>query len=691
MNERLKDHPILSIPKKEEFVFYYEGKPCRGMEGEVISSALFANGIKIFGEHVKDGSPQGMFCSNGQCSQCTVIADGLAVKSCMEPVKPNMRIYPCLGLPEIPAEDQRDLHFKDAKTLPCDVMIIGGGPAGITAAIELGRRNKSVILVDDKASLGGKLILQTHTFFGSIDDCWAGTRGIDIASIMMEELSKLTSVKVFLNASALGVYVDKKIGVVQEKEFFLVEPKKLLLTAGAREKALGFPGWDLPGVYGAGAFQTLVNRDLVKPAEKLFIIGGGNVGLIAGYHALQADIAVAGLVEALPQVSGYKVHADKLKRLGVPIYLSHTVKEAFGDEEGVKGITIIEVDDNFNPKPGTEKTFEVDTILIAVGLTPISEMYEFAKQAGMDVYSAGDSEEIAEASAAIFGGKIAGLTIAGDLGENVNIPQEWLEKAEILKSRPGKTYPAHYPKRKEGVFPVLHCLQEIPCNPCAEVCPHDSIVIEGDSIMGIPRFKDKCTGCGKCIAICPGLAITLADFRKSRPGFAHVTIPFELSADTLKAGDKVSAVDIDGSFLQDVEVIKVTHPPFADRTQLVRLNAPDHIACKIAGIRIQSPDKTKPILLEADHKEPSADEVIVCRCSRVTAGQVRELIRSGIRDMNQLKAELNVGMGACGGKTCQQLTERIFREEGIDLSEVAPLTYRPLNMEVVLGIFAGLE
>lgn len=103
----------------------------------------------------------------------------------------------------------------------------------------------------------------------------------------------------------------------------------------------------MPGVFGAGAFQTLVNRDLVKPSEQLFVIGGGNVGLIASYHALQAGINVVGLVEALPECGGYKVHRDKLARLGVPIYTSHTIIQAHG-ETHVSGVTIAAVDRSFN-------------------------------------------------------------------------------------------------------------------------------------------------------------------------------------------------------------------------------------------------------------------------------------------------------------------------------------------------------
>ncbi len=101
-----------------------------------------------------------------------------------------------------------------------------------------------------------------------------------------------------------------------------------------------------------------MNRDLVSPTKRLFIVGGGNVGLIAGYHALQAGIEVVGLVEAMPKCGGYKVHADKLVRLGVPVYTSHTVLQANG-KESVESVTISQIDEKFNSILGTEKHLNV--------------------------------------------------------------------------------------------------------------------------------------------------------------------------------------------------------------------------------------------------------------------------------------------------------------------------------------------
>jgi sarcosine oxidase, subunit alpha len=327
-DHRIHEHPILPAPDQAAVAFSWQGQPFVARQGETIASALFANGVRTFGHHPKDGAPQGIYCANGQCAQCTVVADGLPVKSCMVAVRPGMNVQPLDGLPVLPGV-QVQPRTHPIETVDVECLIIGGGPAGLTAAIELGKAGVRALIVDDKHRLGGKLVLQTHKFFGSIEACHAGTRGIDIATMLEKEVRGFENIRIWLNSTVLSVFSDRRVGILRDnQQYFIVRPDILLVTAGAREKSLVFPGNTLPGVYGAGAFQTLVNRDLVRPAQRLFIIGGGNVGLIAGYHALQADIGVVGLCEAMPECGGYKVHRDKLVRMGVPVYTSHTILRA---------------------------------------------------------------------------------------------------------------------------------------------------------------------------------------------------------------------------------------------------------------------------------------------------------------------------------------------------------------------------
>lgn len=685
-NHRIKHHPILPVNRKKEIMFEFNSQTMLAYEGEMIASALIANGIYVFGHHHKDGSAQGIFCANGQCAKCSVIADGVPVKSCMTEVKPGMRVKSVEGLPEIPWEQGVSTRAK-IQEIYTEVLIIGAGPSGISAAIELGNKDISTLLVDDKTILGGKLVLQTHKFFGSEQDSRAGSRGHEIAKLLAKEVQELKSVTVWTNSTVLFVFSDQKVGVIKDGIYKLVIPKLILNAAGAREKFLRFSGNDLARIYGAGAFQTLVNRDLVRPTNRLFIIGGGNVGLIAAYHALQAGIEVVGLAEAMPVCGGYKVHADKIKRLGVPIYTSHSIKSANGDEE-VSSVTITEVDSKFQAIPGTEKSFLCDTILVAVGLDSLSEFTLEAQAAGIPVYASGDALEIAEASSAMFNGKIAGLQIAMEIQQaksvKQSIPDEWYAKAQVLKSHPGEIKGYQNPHPGKEVFPVIHCLQEIPCNPCTTVCPTNSIHTMDGTLMGVPIYDGNCIGCFKCLLICPGLAITLVDKRKDSKN-PIVTIPYEIGNIPLKERDTILLMDIDANALGDYQIIKVMDFE-ARHTQLIQVRVPASICMQVAGFRVQSASVTKP--LEHAILNPSmADEAMVCLCERVSVKQVRDLIKQGITDLNQIKAITRAGMGPCGAKTCDTLIRNLIREEGIPIENVVPNTKRPVFVEACLDIF----
>ncbi|MBN2724426.1 MAG: FAD-dependent oxidoreductase [Deltaproteobacteria bacterium] len=742
MSRRIQNHPVLGKKEGKEVTFSFDGKQLKGLKGEMVATALYANDIRVFGHHHRDGGPQGIFCANGQCSQCMVMINGKPVKSCMVPLEAGMCVNPMDSLPSL-TDDTMPSGTPEPEIFECEVLIIGAGPAGLNAAAELGSFGVHCIICDDKNEAGGKLSLQTHNFFGSVKDCYAGTRGIDIGHILTENLAEYESVELWLNSTVVAAYWDRTFGVSTGGEFKIIKPSSVLIATGARERTLVFPGCDLPGVYGAGAFQTLVNRDQIKSSDRLFIIGGGNVGLIAGYHALQAGIDVTGLVEALDHCGGYKVHEDKIRRLGIPVWTSHTVVKVAGAGK-VEEITIAAIDKDFKIIEGTEKTFAVDTVLVAVGLSPVNELQFKAMEYGVKTYSAGDAEEIAEASAAIFSGKITGRKIAQDLGYEIEIPERWETLSGILKSRPGKTWrerpqsfginagfneygrkifemnpssgDAFYTrfsddfglnlnqddskysleeimKRSEllstrsevelPVHPVIHCVQEIPCNPCTTACPLDSIRIHG-SIMGLPEFSGKCFGCAKCVLACPGLAITLVDTTYDRERiFAAVILPYEFLDNN--PGDKdgyLPVTDLEGDIIGKGMVLSVRDEYRGDRRKLITLKVPWDIRNKVAGFRLRPAEDQ---LIEPVY-EPE-DDPIVCLCERVRKSEIVAQIRAGVMDMNQLKATIRTGMGACGGKTCTDQILRIYREEGVDISKVTRPTLRPFIAEVHLGDF----
>jgi sarcosine oxidase subunit alpha len=288
----------------------------------------------------------------------------------------------------------------------------------------------------------------------------------------------------------------------------------------------------------------------------------------------------------------------------------------------------------------------------------------------------------------MFTGRIRGLEMARALGRDVGeVPPEWHRTAEVLKSRPGATIAEDLPPAGTGAYPLFHCSQEIPCNPCTSVCPHQAIRIEDGDIMGLPEFVGgQCDACEKCVAICPGLAVTLVDFRKDAE-YPAVTVPYEFTSTSIAKGDVVTVLDTEGEILGNVEVTRVREAKANDRCLMVKVKAPREIASRIAGIRVQEPWVSEPSEVLVPRVD---DEVIVCRCERVTAGEIRALIRTGVRDLNELKAITRAGMGACGGKTCPSLIKRLYREEGVPDGQVTELTRRPVFMEVPLGAFAGM-
>ncbi len=316
------------------------------------------------------------------------------------------------------------------RILKTDTVIVGAGPAGLVAAYEIKKAGGCVTVFDENAKPGGQLFKQIHKFFGSSIH-GAGIRGVDIGYKLLEDC-RSEGVNIYLNASVYGIFPDHLLGVIIEGKSMLVEAERILIASGATEKALAFDGWDKPGVMGAGAFQTMMNIHYVLPGKKVIMIGSGNVGLVTAYQILQAGGEVAAVVEAAPEVNGYTVHGNKLRRHGVQILTSHSIKRAIG-QDCVERVEIARVDEHFKFIEGTERMIEADTVCIAVGLTPSVELFSMAgvkltylPQMGGYVpvhnkymqtsvpwiYAAGDAAGIEEASSAMEEGRLAGVCMA---------------------------------------------------------------------------------------------------------------------------------------------------------------------------------------------------------------------------------------------------------------------------------------
>lgn len=316
-----------------------------------------------------------------------------------------------------------------------EITVIGGGPAGLQAAVAAADAGAKVLLVDNSDRLGGQLVKQTHMFFGSQQQ-FAGTRGIDIAGKLISRVAQQPNITVLTEATALGLYEDGMITVEQDNRMLRVKSQLIIVATGASERMLAFPNNDLPGVYGAGAVQTLMNVHGVQPGRRVLMVGAGNIGLIVSYQLLQAGVQVAAIVEASPDIGGYLVHASKIRRMGVPILTRHTIKAAYG-QNAVEGATIWQLDGNWQGVPGTEQNLPVDVICLAVGLSPLSDLlwqagcqmkyvpalggHVAVRDASLrttrpEIFIAGDVAGVEEASSAMVEGQIAGLNAAISLG-----------------------------------------------------------------------------------------------------------------------------------------------------------------------------------------------------------------------------------------------------------------------------------
>lgn len=514
-----------------------------------------------------------------------------------------------------------------------DLIIVGAGPAGLSAAIEAAGKGLNVVVFDENEKPGGQLFKQIHKFFGSREHR-AKIRGYVIGKQLLEE-ADAAGVKVVLNATVIGLYQDKEVVVKIGDGIRHYKGDSIIIATGAAENMVTFPGWTLPGVIGAGAAQTMLNLHGILPGEKILMLGSGNVGLVVSFQLMQCGCEVVALVDAAPRVGGYGVHASKVARCGVPFYLSHTIVEAEGDD-CVKGVTIAEVDEKFRFIPGTEKHFDVDTICMAVGLSPMSQLLKMAgcrmednpKRGGQvpvcdeygrtslpGVFVAGDVSGIEEASSAMIEGRMAGFVAAEYLGymEKDELDGELAKLDSALNGlRQGMFAPSNRGKKIEkteegidistnllkngyvaddeigrfpgvthqkGIHPVIECTQNIPCNPCQDACKMGCIRI-GKNITSLPAIdpEKKCVGCGMCVASCSGQSIFLVE-EDVEEGYGEVTMPYEFLP-LPEVGDKGIALGRNGQYVCDAEVTKIRTAPVFDHTYLLTIKVPNDMVMR---------------------------------------------------------------------------------------------------------------
>jgi sarcosine oxidase subunit alpha len=457
---RLTDHPILTFERGRRVSFTFDGRELHGYEGETVAAALHAAGVTTYRESPRLHRPRGFFCAIGKCSSCLMTVDGVPnVRVCITPLRQGMAVRSARDKGHLPEKDPPAAWPWPGRYRPqveeAQVAVIGAGPAGLSAAMETTRLGLETVIVDENERIGGQLIKQTHMFFGSREH-HARVRGIDIPDRLMEGIDQ-TRARFLMGATVIGFYGDGTVAVVRGREFVHLKAGKIIVATGASENMLAFDNCDLPGVYGAGAVQTLMNVHGIVPGHRVLMVGAGNIGLIVGYQLLQAGVEVVEIIEAADEIGGYHVHAAKVLRAGVPVHTSHTILRAAGREK-VEGAGVARVDESWKPVPGTGRSLEVDTICLAVGLSPTAELlfqagcqswyvpelggYLAAHDQNLEttvpgIYVAGDVSGIEEASAAMLEGRLAGLSAADSLGRKAPPPGKEDVVKELRNLRAG--------------------------------------------------------------------------------------------------------------------------------------------------------------------------------------------------------------------------------------------------------------
>lgn len=257
-----------------------------------------------------------------------------------------------------------------------DVIIIGGGPAGLAAAVELHKKGiTDVLILEREKHLGGILRQCIHDGFG-LTRFHTTLSGPEYAQRFIDEVEEL-QIPYRTDTTVLEVTEDKVVTTASREGLRQYQAQAVILTMGCRERtrgALGIPGERPAGVFTAGVAQAYMNLYNRMPAKEVVILGSGDIGMIMARRLTLEGAHVQAVFEIQPIPSGLPRNIEQcLNDYGIPLYLSHTITDIHGNSR-LTGVTVAEVDEKLRPIPGTEKEYACDTLILSVGLIPENEL-----------------------------------------------------------------------------------------------------------------------------------------------------------------------------------------------------------------------------------------------------------------------------------------------------------------------------
>ena len=677
---KITKHPILQVPTGEACSFLYKGKEVKGMKGQTIAAALHQAGFPVH-SHSVDGRNRSLNCGIGKCGACQMLVDGEVKRICItkvdgvkEVAELDTQSYDATKTPRIPQEA--------TKVYMTDVAIIGAGPAGLACRETLKELGINSIVVDNNEKIGGQFVMQTHAFFFFEQQKRFGDmRGFDIA----ENLAGEDKEGILLHSTVCDILQDRRLMVKDtlSDETFYIDAKALVVATGAVPFMPTFENDDVPGVYTAAVVQKMMNAEFTLLGKNVLTIGAGNIGYLTSYQLMQAGAHVKAILEGMDHEGGFPVQANRIRRLGIPIYTSHVLLKAIpnADKTGITGAVIAECK-NFKPIPGTEKVIDgIDIINICTGLIPDNQLLQKGELAfGKRCLGAGDAVRIGEGTSAVLRGKQAAYEIAQELGIRYNyndyldISKQYIDSQQRpIRLKQEADLPTAE-RQDAKPFVRLDCLYGFACNPCSFACPHGAITKSSTSVTPSINY-DKCIGCMQCISQCPGLAIFGYDTRKD---ILFLPVEYEV-----QEGCEVFLVNDQGEKIGEGLLEKVLKKP--TKTNVARVKAigvDKDTLLKVTGF-IAKDNYPEPV--EFKPVEDCESKTYVCHCEDVSLDALLKAIgdRKYI-SIDEIKHITRLGMGACRGKRCIPRLRNKLREYGIEL--VGDATPRaPLSNRYTLG------